>query len=137
MVPYKLLNYIIFFLCQNSEIPALHTPSPPSSFKSEEKGTSVESEAFRKCSGDLMTRIKRPELLAWHLYSKGVLSEIDVDKVSSVQQLSTEQKNAKLLRAVGDQIAADQCKFQGLLVVLREQPRLKDVAEKLEGLIGL
>ena len=135
MVPSKLLNTISIFLCPQPEFPAQHTPSPPRSFQSE-KGTSVESEAFRKCSGDLMTRIQNPDLLAWQLYSKGVLSEMVVDKVSTME-LSTVQKNMKLLSAVREQIAVDQSKFQDLLIVLREQPELKDVAEKLSGLIGL
>ena len=52
-------------------------------------------------------------------------------------ELSTVQKNAKLLSAVREQIAVDQTKFQDLLIVLREQPVLKDVAEKLSGLTGL
>ena len=97
---------------------------------------SVESEAFRKCSGDLTTRIQNPELLAWQLYSKGVLSEMVVDKVSTME-LSTVQKNTKLLSAVREQIAVDESKFQDLLIILRERPELKDVAEKLTGLIGL
>ena len=83
-----------------------------------------------------MTRIQNPDLLAWQLYSKGVLSEMVVDKVSTME-LSTVQKNTKLLSAVREQIAVDQSKFQDLLIVLREQPELKDVAEKLSGLIGL
>ena len=52
-------------------------------------------------------------------------------------ELSTVQKNAKLLSAVREQIAVDQSKFQDLLIVLREQLELKDVAEKLSGLTGL
>ena len=83
-----------------------------------------------------MTRIQNPELLAWQLYSKGVLSEMVVDKVSTME-LSTVQKNTKLLSAVREQIAVDQSKFQDLLIILRERPELKDVAEKLTGLIGL
>ena len=133
--PFQALKQHFNLLCPQPEFPAPHTPSPPRSFELE-KGTSVESEAFRKCSGDLMTRIQNPELLAWQLYSKGVLSEMVVDKMSTME-LSTVQKNAKLLSAVRDQIVVDQSKFQDLLIVLREQPELKDVAEKLTWLIGL
>jgi len=139
------------FVLPKSEFPALHAPSPRSGFesekkgmsaeseacsKSEKKGMSVESEAFRRCSGDLMTRIQNPDLLAWQLYSKGVLSEIVVDKLSTME-LTTVQKITKLLSAVRDEIAGDQSKFESLVIVLREQPELKDVAVKLAGLTGL
>ena len=97
---------------------------------------SIESEAFRRCSGDLMTKIQNPDLLAWQLYSKGVLSEIVIDKLSTME-LTTVQKITKLLSAVRDEIAGDQSKFESLVIVLREQPELKDVAVKLAGLTGL
>lgn len=124
------------FALPKSEFPALHAPSPRSGFESEKKGMSAESEAFRRCSGDLMTRIQNPDLLAWQLYSKGVLSEIVVDKLSTME-LTTVQKITKLLSAVRDEIAGDQSKFESLVIVLREQPELKDVAVKLAGLTGL
>ena len=38
-------------------------------------GVSAASEAFRKCSADLIRGIQDPELLAWELYSDDVVSE--------------------------------------------------------------
>ena len=100
----------------------------------EKRGTtalSAESEAFRKCSADLMREIQDPELLAWELYSDDVVSEKVVDEVSVVG-LSGVQRKTRLLSAVRDQIAVDPAKFQNLLQALRNQPQLKDVAEKLK-----
>ena len=92
---------------------------------------SEESEAFRKCSADLIKKIEDPELLAWELYSSNVISKKQVDKVSMVG-LSVAHRKARLLSAVGDQIAPNPAKFQNLLKVLSEQPSLKDIVKKLE-----
>ena len=113
--------------------PASHTPSP-SSFKLEKRGAaalSAESEAFRKCSADLIRGIQDPELLAWELYSDEVISESVMDEVGMVG-LSSVQRKMRLLNAVRVQIATDPTKFPNLLKVLRRQPQLKDVAEKLK-----
>ena len=50
----------------------------------------------------------------------------------SVVGLSAVQRKTRLLSAVRDQIAVDPTKFQNLLLVLRNQPQLKGVAEKLK-----
>ena len=112
---------------------APHTPNP-SSPTVEERGAaplSAESKAFRKCSADLIRGIQDPELLAWELYSDEVVSEVIVDEISVVG-LSAVQRKTRLLSAVRDQIAVDPTKFQNLLLVLRNQPQLKGVAEKLK-----
>ena len=92
---------------------------------------SEESEAFRKCSADLIKEIEDPELLAWELYSSNVISKKQVDEVSMAGQ-STVQRKTRLLSAVGDQIAPNPAKFQNLLKVLSEQPSLKDIVKKLK-----
>ena len=100
----------------------------------EKRGTaalSAESEAFRKCSADLIRGIQDPELLTWELYSGDVVLETVVDEVSMLG-LSGVQRKTRLLSAVRVQIATDPTKFQNLLKVLRNQPPLKDVAEKLK-----
>ena len=105
----------------------------PSSFKLKKRAatSSAESEAFRKYSADLIREIQDPELLAWELYSDDVISQTGMDKVSMVG-LSSVQRKTRLLDAVRLQIATDPTKFQNLLKVLRNQPQLKDVAEKLK-----
>ena len=92
---------------------------------------SEESEAFRKCSADLIKKIQDPELLAWELYSSNIISKKQVDEVSMVG-LSAVQIKTRLLSAVGDQIAVNPAKFQNLLKVLRKQPSLKDIVKKLK-----
>ena len=94
-------------------------------------GITAESEAFRKCSADLIRGIQDPELLAWELYSDDVVSETVVDEVSVVG-LSGVQKKSRLLSAVRDQIAVDPAKFQNFLQALNKQPPLIKVAKKLE-----
>ena len=78
-----------------------------------------------------MRGIQDPELLAWELYSDEVISEVVVDEMSVVG-LSTVQKKTRLLSAVRNQIAVDPAKFQNLLLVIRNQPQLKAVAQKLK-----
>ena len=92
---------------------------------------SEESEAFQKCSADLISEIEEPEILAWNLFSSNIISKKEVDEVSMVG-LSVAHRKAQLLSAVGNQIAVDPAKFQNLLLVLRKQPPLKDIVNKLE-----
>ena len=92
---------------------------------------SEESEAFQKCSANLISEIQEPELLAWNLFSSNTISKKEVDEVSMVG-LSAVQKKARLLSAVGNQIGVDPAKFQNLLLVLRKQPPLKDIVNKLK-----
>ena len=127
--PFLIAIITIILLCPDPDSPAPHTPSSPK----EEGATakSAESEAFRKCSADLIRGIQDPELLAWELYSDDIIPEIIVDKVSVVG-LSGVQRKTRLLTAVRDQITVDRKKFQKLLMVLRSQPSLKGVAEKLK-----
>ena len=118
----------MLYPCPDS--PALHSPT---SCKLEKKGATpltVESEAFRKCSADLFRRIQDPVLLAWELYSDNIIS--DVDEVSTAP--SDVQRKSRLLSAVRDQIAVNPAKFQNLLLSLRNQPPLKDIADKLEAI---
>ena len=112
--------------------PALHSPSPSSSKLKKRAATlSEESEAFRKCSADLIKEVQDPELLAWELHSRNVISKKQVDEVSK-EGLSDVQRKTKLFSIVGDQITVTPAKFLNFLLVLREQPPLKDVLEKLE-----
>ena len=118
--------------CPHSYFPDLLSPSPSSSkLKKRAATSSAEFEAFRKCSSNLIRGIQDPELLAWELYSDDVISQTVMDKVSMVG-LSSVQRKTRLLNAVRLQIATDPTKFQNLLKVLRNQPQLKDVAEKLK-----
>ena len=117
------------FFCSHSDSAGLHSPTP-SSLKLEKKratALSAASEAFRKCSADLLRGIQDPELLAWELYSDEVIPQTVMDEVSMVG-LSAVQRKTRLLSAVREQIAVDPAKFQILLQVLRKQTPLKGLS---------
>ena len=92
---------------------------------------SEESEAFRKCSADLIKEVQDPELLAWELHSRNVISKKQVDEVSK-EGLSDVQRKTKLFSIVEDQITVDPAKFQKLLLALRKQPPLENIVTELE-----
>ena len=116
----------------HSYSPALHSPGPSSSKPKKRAATlSEESEAFQKCSADLISEIQEPEVLAWNLFSSNIISKKEVDEVSMVG-LSVAHRKARLLSAVGNQIGVDPAKFKNLLLVLRKQSPLKDIVKKLE-----
>ena len=114
-----------------SMFPAIHSPSPSSSkLKKRATTLSEESEAFRKCSANLIKEIEDPELLAWELYSSNVILKKQVDEVSMAGQ-SAMQRKTRLLSAIGNQIAVDPAKFKILLNVLGKHPPLEDILDKL------
>ena len=92
---------------------------------------SEESEAFRKCSADLIKEVQDPELLGWELHSRNVITKKQVDEVRE-EGLSDVQRKTKLFGTVGDQIAVDLTKFQNLLLVLRKQLPLENIVAELE-----
>ena len=114
--PYNIL--LAFAALEDHSLTANFTMSRPS----------AASEAFRKCSADLIKVIPDQGLLvlAWELYSVGVVSK------PAVEGLSLMEKKTKLLSAVGDQIDVEPSKFENLLQALRKQAPLKDVTDKLE-----
>ena len=116
-------------LIDHTHLLALHPAShiPATLEKKEATPPSKESEAFRKCSADLLRGIQDPELLAWELYSDEVIPQTVMDEVSMVG-LSAVQRKTRLLSAVRDQIAVDPAKFQILLQVLRKQLPLKGLS---------
>ena len=113
--------------------PCADSPPSPSSFKLKKMAITLseESEAFRKCSADLIRGIQDPELFAWDLFSGNIISNKQVGEMSK-GGLSAVQRKTRLLSAVGDQIASNPSKFQNLLKVLSEQPPLKDIVKKLQ-----
>ena len=83
------------------------------------------SEDFRACFADLNKVLQDHDLLplALELYSAGVVSRSVL-----VERL----EKSWLLFEVGDTIDVNPAKFQNFLQVLRKQPRLKEVSNKLE-----
>ncbi len=87
--------------------------------------------AFRHHSSDLITVLQNPEVLAWQLYSHGVVSNTVVDEVC-LPNLAPVYRKARLLTAVRDQIVVDSTSFGSLLLVLKMQPYLASIAQRLE-----
>ena len=100
--------------------------------------SSAASEVFRRWSSRLTTMIQDQDLLvlAWELYSLGVVSKPVVEELV-VEGLSPMGKKTKLFSAVGGQITVDPIKFEKFIQALRKQPLLKDVADKSETIYGL
>ena len=92
---------------------------------------SEESEAFRKCFADFINEVQDPELLAWELHTSNVISKKQVDEVS-MAGLSVAHRKARLLSAVGEQIAVNPANFQTLLLVLEKHQPLKHIVKKLQ-----
>ena len=126
------LSWPLEYGLPHSYSPALLSPGPSSSKPKKRAATlSEESEAFQKCSADLIRKIQDPELFAWDLFSSNIISSKQVGKMSVVG-LSAIEKKTRLLTTIGEQIAVDPAKFKNLLLVLRKQPPLKDIVKKLE-----
>ncbi len=88
-------------------------------------------EAFRRHAGDLLTVIQDPDVLAWQLFSKHVISSTVVEEVC-YPMIPPVQKKTRLLAAVRGHIAVNPAGLDTLLQVLRMQPYLMDMAQTLE-----
>ncbi len=88
-------------------------------------------EAFRRHSGDLITIIQNPEVLAWQLFGHYVISNVVVEEVC-MPTLTHIQRKVRLLASVRDQIAVDPAVFGKFLLVLRGHPYLMDIAQRMK-----
>ncbi len=88
-------------------------------------------EAFRRHSGDLITIILNPEVLAWQLFGHYIVSNAVREEVC-MPTLTPIQRKVRLLAAVRDQIAVDPAVFGKLLLVLRGHPYLMDIAQRMK-----
>ena len=88
-------------------------------------------EALRQLFADLVRVLQDPELLACDLYAEGVVLENALEEVNVVGITAT-QKRMKLLSLVKDQIAVYPAKFNEFVHVLKKQPPMVEIAERLE-----
>ena len=88
-------------------------------------------ETFRKHSADLLTAIQDPEVLAWELYSKSVISSAVVEFANNMTHERGE-RTTKLLMAVGSQIAVDPGVFDVFLSVLANRPAMSDLCGRMK-----
>ena len=89
------------------------------------------SEALRQLCADLVRVLQEPELLACELYAEGIVPRSALEEVNVVG-ITTTQKRMKLLSFVMDQVAVDPDKFHKFVDVLKKQPPIVEVAERLE-----
>ena len=88
-------------------------------------------EAFRKHSADLLTVMQDPEVLAWELYSKGVVSSAVVEFANNMTHERGE-RTSKMLMAVGSQIKVDPGAFDVFLSVLAKRPSTSDLCRSMK-----
>ena len=88
-------------------------------------------EAFRKHSADLLTVIQDSKVLAWELYSKGVVSSTVVEFANNMTHERGE-RTSKLLMAVGSQIKVDPGAFDVFLSVLAKRPSTSDLCRSMK-----
>ena len=89
------------------------------------------SEALRRLYGDLVRMLQDPEQLACDLYAEGIVPEKAVDDMN-VTGIPDKEKRMKLLSFVKDSIAVKHTRLQEFVQILKRQPPMVDVAERLE-----
>ena len=87
---------------------------------------------FKKFSGELMTVIQDPELLAWELYSEGIIT-VDEREAACHHMHFRSMRTSSLLSAVEGKIKVDPAKFDVFLSVLAKNSSFTDICEKMKG----
>lgn len=90
------------------------------------------AETFKKHSADLIKIIQDPELLAWDLYSKDLITVDEREAACHYQHLRS-MRTSSMLSAVESKIASDPGKFDAFLLILAEHPPLKKLCERMKG----
>ena len=92
-------------------------------------------ETFRKHSADLLTVIQDPEVLAWELFSKNVVTLTVVEFANNMTH-EKGTRTSNLLMAVGSQISVDPGVFDVFLSVLTKQPAMSDLCRRMKDAYG-
>ena len=92
-------------------------------------------EVFRKHSGDLLTVIQDPEVLAWELYSESVITSAVVEFANNMTH-ERGARTSKLLIAVESKIKVDPGAFNVLLSVLTKRPSMSDLCRRMKDAYG-
>ena len=87
-------------------------------------------ETFRKHSADLLTAIQDPEVLAWELFSKDVVTSTVVEFANNMTHERGE-RTSKLLMAVMSRIEVDPGTFDVFLSVLSKRPAMNDLCGRM------
>lgn len=88
-------------------------------------------EAFRKHSAELLTAIQDPEVLAWQLFAKNIITpDVRDDAVNMMH--SRVARTSKLLVAVETQITVNPAAFAAFLSVLDDKrPGMNDLCKRM------
>ena len=92
-------------------------------------------EAFRKHSADLLTVIQDPEVLAWDLYSKDIIT-VDERDAACYHLHGRNMRTSNLLSAVESRIKVNPGAFDVLLSVLAKQPSMSDLCGRMKDTYG-
>ena len=80
---------------------------------------------------DLVGTIQDPAGLAGSLYSRGIICDSVRDKVQERVDLTTMEKARVLINAVEKQVTTDPSNFQVFMEVLKAEPSLSTVVERM------
>ena len=94
-------------------------------------GENPASETFRKYSADLLTAIQDPEVLAWELYAKNIITTAVRDAASYMMH-ERGVRTSKLLSAVESRITTDPKVFDVFLSVLSKRPYMSDLCGRMK-----
>ena len=92
-------------------------------------------ETFSKHSADLLTAIQDPEILAWELHSKSVISSAVVEFTNNMMHEKS-ARTSKLLMAVESKIKVDLGVFNVFLSVLDKQPSMSNLCRQMKDTYG-
>ena len=88
-------------------------------------------ETFRKHSADLLTVIQDPEVLAWDLYSKDIIT-VDEREAACYHLHGRRMRTSSLLSAVESKIVVNPGAFDVFLSVLAKRPSMSDLHRRMK-----
>ena len=86
---------------------------------------------LKKHYSDLVGTIQDPAGLAGSLYSSGMITRSVRDEIQQ-RDLITKRKNEVLINAVEAQVTTDPSMFQVFMEVLKEEPSLSTIVERMK-----
>ena len=92
-------------------------------------------EAFRKHSADLLTVVQDPEVLAWELYSKDIIT-VDERDAACYHLHGRSMRTSNLLSAVESKIVVNPPAFDVFLSTLAKQPSMSDLHRRMKDAYG-
>ena len=95
-----------------------------------QRSSSVEAEAFREISGDLLDLVLQPDVLAWKLFSKKLITK-EVRENACIETVPVSRRNMALMRDIEAQLSCKPEKLIILLTILQENEAFSLLYQKL------